>query len=285
MKHLVTIILSVSATVLIYGCAKSLGPDVTTAVSTASGTPAQTPVTPTPGPQIVQVAGNWQFSAVPARGAPPIAIAGSLTQNGSAVSGILHVDGSGCLDKPATINVAGTVTADSASLAATGQALTFAGKFTGTGFAGTYTILGNCAIAEQGSVTGLNVPWIPNALMGTFTSSTQDTFNARGGFDPVSGIAQSDTASSDGSYAVTGTINFDTPCFRSGTLKPGTFASGSFILGTSLGLQFDTGNGTLTFFGTIDPQELAAKGNYRITGGNCDDSGTAVLYLESPWDY
>ena len=95
----------------------------------------------------------------------------------------------------------------------------------------------------------------------------------------------SSNASTEGSFELSGTGTFDTPCFRAGTIKPGMFPSGSFILGTTVSLQFETGNGTLAFLGTLSQDRSEISGNYAIAGGTCEDSGTAVLTVSSPWDY
>jgi hypothetical protein len=117
-------------------------------------------------------------------------------------------------------------------------------------------------------------------LSGTFTNSAQRTFNV------VGKIAESDSASSEGSFGITGTTTFNTPCFSAGTLQPGTYPSGSFILGTSVALEAETSNGLLTFLGTLNQDGSGGlKGNYTVSGGDCDDSGTAVLQVAGAWDY
>jgi hypothetical protein len=116
-------------------------------------------------------------------------------------------------------------------------------------------------------------------LSGTFTNSAQKTFNV------VGEIAQSNSASSEGSYGITGTATFDTPCFSAGTIQSGTFSSGSFILGMSVALEVKTSNGILTFLGTVDQSgDGDVSGNYTVSGGGCDDSGTAVLHVAGAWD-
>src|SRR6266436_8628610 len=68
-------------------------------------------------------------------------------------------------------------------------------------------------------------------------------------FDVAGNMAQDSSASSDGSFGITGTVAFRTSCFSSGTITPGTFPSGSFIMGRSVALKIETGNGTLAFLG------------------------------------
>ena len=284
MKHLATAA-ALSATFLLFGCSTAPAPAPMTSPSpSTTATPTPPSVTPVPG------VGNWQFSGMSTLpGKPPFTFAGSITsQANSAVSGALHVNGSTCFNPLTTVDFTGTTTDDGASLTLTstavdGQVVTFIGKFTVTipipTYIGTYSINGGCDDGDQGSVTGFYIPYIANDLGGTFTSSTQKTFNVSGD------IAQSAGADSEGSFAISGDATFDTPCFTMVTIKPGTFPSGSFILGMSVAFEFDTNNGILTFLGTLSQDRSQIIGNYSVTGGTCNDTGTAVLLVTSPWDY
>ena len=268
------IILALSATVLFFcGCGGAPG--------TAPESSAPAPTTP---PQTPIMVGNWQFTAastVP--GKPPLKFAGSIGQAGAAVSGALHVDGSNCFDRLNTIGLTGTVTADSTSLSSApidGQVVALTGTFADFTFNGTYRIKGGCAAGQQGSLTGINIRNIGNNLSGSFTNSAQKTFNV------VGEIAQSNSASSEGSFGITGTATFDTPCFSAGTIQSGTFPYGSFILGMSVSLEVETSNGILTFLGTLNQDGSGdMSGNYTVSGGGCEDSGTAVLHVAGAWDY
>ena len=104
--------------------------------------------------------------------------------------------------------------------------------------------------------------------------------------DYVAGdIAQDSTSSDEGSFGIAGTVTFSGSCFSSGTITSGTFPSGSFIMGTSVALEIKTDNGTLTFLGTLNRDRTEIRGAYTVVGGTCDDTGTAVLAVSSPWDY
>jgi hypothetical protein len=237
-----------------------------------------------PAPQASPRLGNWQFttaSTVP--GKPPVTFAGSLSQAGAAVNGALHVDGSNCFDRSTTIPFTSTVSASSTSLTSSvvdGQVVTLTGNFDQFTFNGTYGIKGGCAAGEQGSLTGVNISNISKNLSGTFINSAQKTFSVAGE------IAQSDNGSSDGSFPISGTATFDTPCLSTGAIQPGTFPNGSFILGMSVALQVQTSKGILTFLGTLNPSGSGeVSGNYTVSGGGCDDSGTAVLQAAGEWDY
>lgn len=222
-------------------------------------------------------------------GAQPFSIAGSISQSGATVSGALHIDGSNCFDRLITRGLAGDVEADTTTLAITGmdgQLVALTGHFSNATFTGTYTIHDGCADSDEGAVTGINVPTVTNLLSGTFTDkSAQQTFHITGA------IAQSDSASREGSYAITETApsTFDTACFGTATIRSGTFPSGSFILGTSVALEFDTRNGIITFSGTLSQDRTQINGNYAVAGGTCDQTGTAALLVSnsgnSSWDY
>lgn len=239
--------------------------------------------TPTP-PTTPNVAGNWQFSPASAPGKPPLTIAGSIGQSDSTISAAVHVLGSNCFDRLTTVQLTGKATGGSVSLTSNpvdGQRGTFTGNFSSGAFSGTYGIKGGCADGDHGNLTGINIPYIANAWIGSFTASTQETFNLTGD------IAQNATASAEGSYEISGNATLDGPCFKAATIKPGAFPSGSFILGMSVGLEFETTNGTITFLGTLSQDRSEISGTYSISGGTCEGEGSAILDVSSAgaWDY
>lgn len=214
-------------------------------------------------------------------GTPPVTIAGSINQSGSAVSGAVHVGGSNCFDQPTTISLTGTLTGNNISLTSTsvgGQVTTFTGSITDTALTGTYAVTGGCADGDQGTVTGIKILSITGALSGTFTTSDKETFN-------VAAQVTQGGAGSEGSFGLTGTVTFGSSCFSSGTITPGTFPSGSFILGTHVAIEIKTDNGTVAFLGTANQATGEISGDYTVVGGTCDHSGTAALDASSPWDY
>lgn len=283
MKHTASL-LWLSALVLLCGC----GGGSQNVTGNVAGMPVAKP--PDPKPHALDTPSNWQFStASTVAGGPALAIAGSLSPAGGGISGAVHVDGSNCFDRLTTVGLTGTLANRNLSLTSTpvtGQVITFSGSLgdgavngSASTFTGTYTISGGCANGDQGSVTGIKVPPIPNALSGTFTSS------GAGSFELTADETQSSTPSAAGSFGIQGTVTVHTSCFTSGTLTPGTFPSGSFILGTSVALQIETDNGTVNFLGTLDPNTGEIDGNYTVSGGTCDQTGTATLFTLSPWDY
>lgn len=250
-----------------------------------------------PPPPAASSVSNWQFSTTPkVAGTPAIALAGSISQSGSSVSGAVHVSGSNCFDPLTTVGLTGTLTGGNVSLTSTsvsGQVMTFSGAMTNSTFTGTYSINGGCAGGEQGEAAGMIVPSI---TYGAASNQLSGTFTASGGqaFDVLADVTQSSSASSEGSFGITGTVTFHTSCFSSGTITSGTFPSGSYIVGSSVTLEIATGNGTVTFLGTANAVNLVDlgsgaggqfSGTYTVSGGACDQSGTAVLVVPGKWDY
>lgn len=274
-----TVIAFPMISILLSGCGRG-------AIGTSpfSGTPSS------PANSVPDIAGNWQFNMTPsAQGAQPASIAGSVSQNGAQVTGAFHVGGSNCFNRLTVRSLTGTVSSNTTTLtstAADGQTITITGQFTksastGTNsFAGTYSVSGGCDAGDQGSVAGNSVPDIANNVSGVFTNSAQQSFDMSGG------IAQNASADPTGSFGISGTAAFATPCFNAATVQAGAFPSGSYILGMSVGLEFDAGSGIVTFSGTLNQDRNEIVGNYTISGGACDGAtGTAVLQVTSPWDY
>jgi hypothetical protein len=238
----------------------------------------------TPPSSAPNVGGNWQFNMTSSvSGGLSPTIAGSISPSGSSVNGAVHINGSNCFDPLIPVDLTGTQTGSDLSLTSTsidGQVITVIGSIINDTLTGTYTINGGCADRDQGNVTGIKVPKIGGTIDGTFT-----TFTASGEerFDGGAGLTQGG-ASSEGSFGLTGTFTFSSPCFSSGILKSGTFPTGSFIIGTSMVLEIDTDNGTVTFQGTLNPITGEVGGDYKVVGGTCDHTGTALL-LWDPWGY
>ena len=274
MKQLATVF-ALSAAALLIGC---------------GGAPRQAaivPSAPTASPStapIPNVAGNWEFSAVSTvPGNPPLTFAGGISQAGFATTAALHVDNSKCFNQLPTIGLTATGTAARTSLtsrALNGQVVTFTGSFTPLAFTGTYAITGGCADGDHGNITGVAISIADADAWGAaFTNSAQKTFKVTGDFH------QSTTTSPEGSSQITGTAAFDTACFSASTLNPGSFPSGSFILGSVVSIEIKTNNGTVTFIGTVDPHTEVLNGSYRVSGGSCDETSTAYLILLGQWDY
>ena len=261
-----------SVLVLLCGCGGGPG-------TSYSSPPSGPPSAPSPPGQ--GISGGWQLSTTSTVGMPSLTIAGSINQSGSSITGAVHVAGGSCFDQQNTIGLTGTLTDGNISLTSEsvdGQVFTFAGSITTKAnfpdtLTGTFAVNGGCANGEQGNVTGFSVGSIAGNWGGIWTTAGGGTLNAS------AQLAQA-SASSQGSFGLTGTITFDDGCLKSGTIASGTFPSGSFILGTSVTLEIQTDNGTVAFLGTMEPWGLI-EGNYTVTRGPCEPSGTGYL---SPWE-
>jgi hypothetical protein len=228
------------------------------------------------------VAGNWQFNTTSSvSGAPSLSIAGGFQQSTRAINAAVHIDGSSCFDPIVTVSLSGTVRGANISLSSTPpseQVITLTGSVTGAAFKGTYTIKGGCADGDQGTVEGAKVRQIPLTLNGTFTNSANNTFGA-------AVQATEDSGEPDGTFGITGSATFNATCFSSGTLKPGKFPTGSFVLGNSVTFEIDTDRGTLMFRGAMDVDTREIDGSYTILGSTCNDTGTAIFSNSDPWAY
>jgi hypothetical protein len=56
-------------------------------------------------------------------------------------------------------------------------------------------------------------------------------------------------------------------------------------MGTSVAFEIATGNGMVAFLGTLNTATGEIDGDYTISGGTCDQTGTAAFVASSPWDY
>jgi len=130
-----------------------------------------------------------------------------------------------------------------------------------------------CTSGDQGNATGYAVSSVAGYWVGKLTTDGGNAIH-------WDNQLNQGNATSEGSFGVSGTVNFDS-CFATGTVAPGTFPDASFILGTAVDLEIKTDAATITFRGTADPDGLI-RGNYTARGGTCELSGTGYL---SPWEY
>lgn len=108
-------------------------------------------------PTLTIQSGNWAFSGT-STSAPgnTFTAGGNLTQNGSVISGITHINAtSGCFDFTTDIPVSGsvngqTMTVSSAPVA--GQTISITASGSATALTGNYTISGGCAETETGAL-------------------------------------------------------------------------------------------------------------------------------------
>ena len=186
------------------------------------------------------------------------------------------------------MGLTGTVTADSTTLtspAVNGQVVTFTGQFTDSSFTGT-TSDQTADVAQATREASSGPPFTSLTLMvGTAHSlaplkrcSTQTASSAQ----------KCCSASSTGkALELMELPHLIRPASVGRPSAPGSFPSDSFILGTLVSFEIKTDNGTITFVGTTDTNPVTGviRGAYSVSGGSCDQTGTAVLVLAGQWDY
>ena len=187
-----------------------------------------------------------------------------------------------CFDYMTAISLSGDLTDDKVSLtsaAVNGQVITVTGsvsKLVEAGpyivLAGTYTIRGDCADGDKGSVTGNTVGSVAR-YWGEFYGRGWNYLLREW---PVT----EDGPSLEGSYGISGQISTDNSCLKSGTITSGIFPDASYILGNSVVLEIKTDSGVLTFLGTADSGGII-RGIYKVDSGPCISTGTGYL---SPWE-
>jgi hypothetical protein len=235
------------------------------------------------------VSGNWGFSMFSVGTTLFVANGGgNLIQNGTIISGIIHLSGSPCFD-PITddLVVTGTaseVTARTGSITLTtapirGQTITFISSTLISPIAeqnqvlsGTFTLDGGtCAPGTKGPMSAALVTSAAGNWKGTLTPSLQ-------GATPLSATATLAQNGPDahgffqisGSLAITGS-----PCFTSGTITSGS------LLGWNANLTITTNDGGQMVFSPQLPSLATSSGlhgPYQIVTGACSfDSGDGVL--------
>jgi hypothetical protein len=213
-------------------------------------------------------AGNWSLIANSTKVAGAAAyLGGSLTQSGSTITGMMHIMGSTCFDPATGVAVTGTVSGNSVSFSSgsvAGQVLSAKLSGTSSSLSGTYTINGGCSNGDAGNVAGTLVPSISGSWAGTIVSGSNTT-------TVTASLTQAATASSDGSFPVTGTLNFTgSPCSRAGSLA-NSFIAGPVVYVEAATQDMDGGTGHLYYAGLLSQPSTARSmdGAYAVDAGMC----------------
>ena len=131
-----------------------------------------------PPPQDLNIPGNWELATRSTLGVSALAIAGSIIQSGSTLSGAVHLDGSSCFEQATAIGLTGTLTDGNISLTSAPVndiIISLTGTITKRdGYPyqlnGTYTTDGGCAGGDQGNVIGYSVDGISGPWNGNLTT-------------------------------------------------------------------------------------------------------------------
>ena len=222
--------------------------------------------------------GNWSITATPPGGGVNnnFFIGGNLTQNGGSLTGTMSVVSSLCFAPSQIVNFTGTVKGKNVTLTSAsvgGEVITVTATGTsGSALAGTYSIVGGTTCNGQtGSITASPVPSISGTWSGPINPSS-------GGNSVTLAIAftQSATASTDGAFALTGSLTYTGSTCSSGTISAG----GAFIVGPYLVVNGTTVEGeSLSYTALLNnpASPTSMTGTYETTGLVCDDQLTATF--------
>jgi hypothetical protein len=250
-----------------------------------------------PTPQTAQfgiVSGNWGFSML-SFGSPAIGAegGGNLVQNGTNISGILHLSGSPCFD-PLTddLFVSGTATGSTTAFDGVitfktapvrGQTITFTSGTLPPPIPGLNELMvgsftldgGTCAPGMHGSMSGVMVPTVTGTWKGAFTP-----FLA--GATPLAATANLTQSGPDahGFFQISGNLAFSgSKCFTAGTITSGS------VLGMNATLTIATNDGGQVSFSPQLPGRATSSGMeglYAIQTGACSFDGGDGLLNKQP---
>jgi hypothetical protein len=220
--------------------------------------------------------GNWSMTAVPSSGAAgTFYIGGNLTQNGSSLAGTMYFVSSNCITSSQTVTFTGTVKGKSVTLTSDsvgGEVVSITASGTsGSALTGNYSIAGGIGCnGDTGSLTANPVPSISGTWGGLIL--TQNGIS-QGGANAALAIAltQAATASSDGTFALTGSGTFtNSTCFQTATI------TAAFIAGPYLVVEGNTDDGGSYSYQQVllnnPASPTSMTGTYSVSnpGGNCD---------------
>lgn len=254
------------------------------------GGSSQNSTAPTPQtPQFGIVSGNWDLDMLSLSPVLGMRAGGNLVQNGTAISGIIHVEGSPCFDPVADdLIVSGTATGGATAFGGAitfstapvrGQTFTFTSGSQPPTLPGLNNLLNGSFILTEGTCS----PEVRGVLAGDVVSPVTGTW--KGAFTPslVGATPLGVTANltqtgpdAHGFFQITGSLAFTgSKCFTSGTI------TSSSILGANAKLTIATSDAGQVVF---SPQLTSAgtgpsmEGLYAIQAGACSfDSGDGLL--------
>jgi hypothetical protein len=240
------------------------------------------------GSNLALTQGNWAITATSTApvnaSATAFVVGGNLTQSGSSLTGTMYVTQSLCFDPSTTIPFTGTVHEKKVTLTSTNVAEQGVINVTASGtkdsLTGTYTVTGGQCDGDQGTVAANPVPSISGTWNGSLSIATLGT-KGLGVAQPTISIAltQAATASTDGTFALTGTITYaNSPCSVSGTITNATVA-GNFVTINATTVETDDTEGVFSYTDGVLDSTTSPKnvtGTYEVDGA-CSQFQTLTL--------
>jgi hypothetical protein len=216
------------------------------------------------GGSIINVAGNWQFTAASTVFDLTTIATGQVNQNGSSLSGNLDLSGTPCAD---TANFTGTISGTNlrGALDENGQNVTMMGMVSpdGNSGSGTYTTpAGGCTNGDQGTLTGQRL----SMLNGTFSGPLGPENSV-----PANLIAR---LRDDGGKVTGSAVMTNSRCVSSLNIA-GTVSGYNVLL---RGVDDQDAARTIDLRGTFDRRNESLTLTYAVSGGNCSgETGTGQL--------
>lgn len=218
--------------------------------------------------------GNWTIVAHSSvTSGNTVYIGGNLTQSGSGLSAVMHIDDNAtCFDLATSIPLSGSVNGSDFTLTSSAidnQVITVTGTITNPStLQGSYTIAGGCSGGDKGSVSAILVAPISGTWKATDTSS--------GTAATISGtLTQSTTATSDGIFLLSGNFTYTgSSCSISGTLTEYSFVAGDIVAMDASTNDIDGSSGETILAAIMDNPSAPTSftGYYEVLSGAC--SGT-----------
>jgi hypothetical protein len=217
--------------------------------------------------------GNWSMTATPSAGAN-FYIGGNLTQSGTNLVGTMYVVKSNCYSPSQTVAFTGTVKGNNVALTSAsvgGEVITVAATGTAGSLAGTYSIAGGTTCnGDSGTLTATPVPSISATWSGPIVSQGGQSILALA-------ITQATTASSDGTFALTGTGTYtNSTCFSTASI------TSAFVAGPYLVVNGTTDDGGNFFYTNVLLNNSASPTNMKGTYEVSDPGATCDGDLDSP---
>ena len=218
--------------------------------------------------------GNWSMTATPSGGGT-FYIGGNLTQSGSNLVGTMYVISfPNCYSPSQTVAFTGTVKGNNVALTSAsvgGEVITVAATGTAGSLTGTYSIAGGTTCnGDSGTLTATPVPSISATWSGPIVS--------QGGQSTLAlAITQATTASSDGTFALTGTGTYtNSTCFSTASI------TSAFVAGPYLVVNGTTDDGGNFFYTNVLLNNSASPTNMKGTYEVSDPGATCDGDLDSP---
>jgi hypothetical protein len=227
--------------------------------------------------------GNWSMTATQTGGGvtpnSTFYIGGNLTQNGTSLAGTMSIANSLCYSSSQTVTFTGTVKGNNVTLTSSsvgGEVITVIATGTAGSLTGNYAISGgNTCDGDTGTIAANPVPAI--------TASWSGPYDPEGDPNAVLTVAitQATSASSDGTFALTGNLTFaNSSCSVSGSLTS-AFIAGPYLVVNGSTVESDGSAGDFTYtqvFLNNSGTPTSMTGTYSVSDGLCSgDYNTATF--------